>query len=286
MKAVPGIDSTRSLRLTSSAPPRLAAARVNGADAAEFLHAQLSADILALPDGGATFACYCSPRGQVYGLLLVRRSGGGFRLVADGELLPAMVERLRLFVLRSKVELEICRDLSVTVAAAVPPEDPSTLDFQPPGLDIHYRLTPAGAASSFSSTAAKELELRRGIVWLGPATTERFIPQMLGLDRIGAVNFKKGCYPGQEIIARARYLGQVKRKPLLLRIAGAPGLAPGTAVELLDGEDSRPGTVIDSVPLEGPVDSSETLAFVVSAVPSQAVTRLEYADSTYRCATI
>jgi len=286
MRAVDANDSARSLPLTSSALPRLAAARVSGPDAADFLHAQLSADILALPDGGAGFACYCSPRGQVYGLLLVCRCGEAFHLIADAGLLPGMLQRLRLFVLRSKVELELTDDLSVSVAADKLPEDGSARYCQPSGLDLCYRLAPFGAASPLPPAAAKELELRRGIVWLGPGTTERFIPQMLGMDLIGAVSFKKGCYPGQEIIARARYLGQVKRKPLLLRVSRAPGLDPGASVRLLDGEEWLPGTAVDSVSLEGSSDAPETLVFVVSAVPSQAVTSLEYADSFYRCATI
>jgi folate-binding protein YgfZ len=272
--------------LTSPALPRLAAARVSGPDAADFLHAHLSADILALPDGGASFACYCSPRGQVYGLLLVCRCGEAFHLIADAGLLPGMLQRLRLFVLRSKVELEMTGDFSVSVGVDILPEDDSTLDCQPSGLDLCYRLAPLGTASPLSPAAAKELELRRGIVWLDPGTTERFIPQMLGMDLIGAVNFKKGCYPGQEIIARARYLGQVKRKPALLRVSRAPGLDPGASVRLLDGEEWLPGTVIDSVRLEGSSDASETLVFVVSAAPSQSVTSLEYAGSSYRCATI
>lgn len=266
--------------------PHLAAARIRGDDAAPFLHGQLSADIMALGDGGATFACYCSPRGQVYGLLLVCRSADEFRLVGNAELLPAMLKRLGMFVLRARVALEFAGDFSVSALPAAESVAQPGVDFQPAGLDLVYRVTDAESGTAASGAEWKERELRRNVAWLGPATSERFIPQMLGFDRIGAVSFSKGCYPGQEIIARARYLGQVKRKPLLLQIAGAPDLPGGDSVQLRDGQKWLQASVVDSVVVRSAEGVAETLVFVVSPVPDGAVEVVEHEGISYRSATI
>jgi hypothetical protein len=264
----------------------LAAARIGGADATPFLHGQFSADIAALADGDSTFACYCSPRGQVYGLLLVCRAADEFRLVGNAELLPAMLKRLGMFVLRARVVLEPADDLSVSALPAAESVTRPGEDFLPAGLGLVYRVGGAGPSTTATRAKWKEQELRRNIAWLDPRTSERFIPQMLGFDRIGAVSFSKGCYPGQEIIARARYLGKVKRKPLLLQVVGAPDLPGGDSVLLRDGQEWLQASVVDSVVVRSVEGAAETLVFVVSPVPDGVVEAVEHAGITYRSATI
>jgi len=266
--------------------PHLAAARVSGVDAGAFLQAQLSADVAALADGGATFACYCSPRGQVFGLLLVCRLGDEFRLVADRGLLAGMIQRLSLFVLRSRVTLEVLDGLLVQGCPVGAGNQGSDGAFQPGGLGLAYRLTEKTPGLAEDRGRWKEQELRRNVVWLDPATSERFIPQMLGLEGIGAVSFSKGCYPGQEVIARARYLGKVKRKPLLLELHGAPELIPGAPLRLLDGEHWLDGTVVDSVALQEAAQPPAALLFAVAPVPEGPIETVTYAECDYRCATI
>lgn len=272
--------------MTSIALPHLAAARVGGTDAAAFLHAQLSADIASLDDGAATFACYCSPRGQVYGLLLVGRAGDEYLLLAEEQLLPDMLRRLGMYVLRSKVELEIAAELAVAGVAGPGADSAQGREFEPAGSGLRYLVGEAVSASAATPARWKEQELRSHVVWLDPRTTEKFIPQMLGFDRIGAVSFKKGCYPGQEIVARARYLGKVKRQPLLLHVSAAPEWRPGEALRLQDGQEWLQATVIDSVDLGGASDSPESLVFAVAPVPTHRVDSLEYEGRSYRCATI
>lgn len=280
------MDSTRTLNLTPLALPHLAAARIRGADAALFLHGQFSADITALADGGATFACYCSPRGQVYGLLLVCRAAEEFRLVGSADLLPAMLKRLGMFVLRSRVDIGPVDELAVFAlpaaeAVALPGED-----FQPAGLDLVYRVEVAGSGTAVAGAEWKERELRRNVAWLGPETSERFIPQMLGFDRIGAVSFSKGCYPGQEIIARARYLGQVKRKPLLLKVRAAVELPEGAMLQLQDAQQWLQAAVVDSVMVRSAAAVDETLVLVVSTVPGGPVETVQYEGERYLSATM
>lgn len=272
--------------MTPIALPQLSAARARGPDAAAFLHAQLSADIVSLADGAATFACYCSPRGQVYGLLLVGRSGDEYLLLADAELLPDMLRRLGMFVLRARVELGMAEELAVSARPAEEAAVGSGLEFEPPGSGLRYCLGNASSRSAAAPAGWKERELRANIVWLNRQTTERYIPQMLGFDRIGAVSFNKGCYPGQEIIARTRYLGQVKRKPLLLHVGSAPEWLPGEPLQLQSGEEWIQAAIVDSVALAGTGGAPESLLFVVAPEPEHPVESLEYGGKTYRCATM
>lgn len=266
--------------------PHLAVARVSGADAGSFLQAQLSADVAVLADGGATFACYCSPRGQVFGLLLVCRVGEEFRLVADSRLLPVMVQRLGLFVLRARVVLAKVDGL--VVQGLWPGHDTPAADrvFKPFGMELSYRLVAGTAESTGDEAGWKEQELRQNVAWLGPATSERFIPQMLGFDRIGAVSFSKGCYPGQEVIARARYLGKVKRQPLLLHLFENPQPVPGEPLQLMQNEQQLDGTVVDSVTSVTGPGHKAVLVFAVAPVPTGALQAVRYAGIDYRCATI
>jgi len=265
-----------------TALPYLAGARVSGSDAGTFLHTQLSADIASLGDGAATFACYCSPRGQVYGLLLVCRDGQEYDLIADAALMPTMLRRLSMFVLRSQVRLEHTPDREV---CGLPPSLPTVeavADCTVPRLDLAYRLAPCGSCAVGKQADWKQQELARNVVWLGPATTERFIPQMLGFERIGALSFSKGCYPGQEIIARARYLGKVKRTSRLLLLPEAPTVAHGASLSLRDDQQWVQGTLVDSAPS----GSRSELWFVVAPFSGTVTESLEYEDQRYRCATM
>jgi folate-binding protein YgfZ len=272
--------------LSPVALPYLAVARVSGADSATFLQAQLTADVASLEDGGAGFACYCSPRGQVYGLLLVCRVGEEFRLVADRNLLPTILQKLGRFVLRARAALEILEGCAVLGCAAESDAGAGGMDFHPEGVDLVYRLSDTPEATAPDCERWKEQELRANVVWLSLATSERFIPQMLGFDRIGAVSFRKGCYPGQEVVARARYLGTVKRKPLLLGLLEEAPVVPGEPLKIRDGEQWLDGTVVDSVMAHAPSAAHPTLVFAVAPVPRDAVESVLYAGRSYRCATM
>lgn len=286
MQAVHWSLPRRNLLLAQLALPYLAVARVSGVDAGAFLQAQLSADVAVLAEGGATFACYCSPRGQVFGLLLVCRLGEEFRLVANRDLLPGMVKRLGLFVLRARVSMEMMEGLAVQGCRAGADERDVGRAFQPGGLDLAYRLIEKTEGLAEDRGRWKEQELLRGVVWLAPATSERFIPQMLGMEGIGAVSFSKGCYPGQEIIARARYLGKVKRRPMLLRLPDAPEPAAGESLRLRDGEQWLEGNAVDSVVPPDAETPGSVLVFAVAPAPQNSVDSVSFGGRDYRCATI
>ena len=264
----------------------LSVARFHGADAGNFLQNQLSADIAALAPGDAGFACCCTPKGQVIGLLLVCRQDNDFLVAGAAGLLPGILTRLKMFVFRAKVEFLAEPDMQVYgVISALQPCRPA--EFQPAGLNLRYRFSaPEDLQESPGETFEtgenfKAAEISRGVVWLAAETSEKFIPQMLGFEQIGAVSFSKGCYPGQEIVARARYLGKVKRKPLVVRTLEPCPVKPAGRVELLRDETWIQGVVIDVAAAE----DGSILFIVAPGEPETRTVELKFEERRYRCAT-
>jgi folate-binding protein YgfZ len=198
-----------------------------------------------------------------------------------------MVKRLQLYVLRARVQIDMAPELAVAGLSALETKGAGASGFSPPGIGLTYDLQRNGSPSATPAEEWKALELARGVAWLGPETTERFIPQMLGFESIGAVSFSKGCYPGQEIVARAKHLGRVKRRPQRVLAECGP-VAPGSSVRMLAGGQSLDGTVVDSAAAGAPAagSASQTLLMVVSAEPSGPIDTLEFEGRSYRCATM
>jgi len=205
----------------------LSVIRFSGSDAGDFLHNQLSADVLALSPGESTFACYCEPRGRVLALMLVSRNNDDYFVIMSGSLASSIAKRLRIYVMRSRVDIEVmdkCVVAGLHSGDEPRVDEPQALPTHPvavavPGSDDVLLVTDDNASFETSPVlqdAWKLSELKRGIVWLCTESSGQFLPQMLGYQNLGAVNFRKGCYPGQEIVARTHYLGKVKRHPRLL----------------------------------------------------------------------
>lgn len=202
--------------------------RVSGEDRAAFMHGQLSNAINHLAEGSACYATYNTPKGRVLANMLVLNRGSDLLLVMAADLTEAIVKRLRMFVLRAKVVFEPLPDYA---AAAVLDENAEAHAAAEPSLSFpateengvwtvslpHTGRLQIGAAERLPEhdAAAENAwnlhEIRSGYAWISAATKETAVAQMLNQHIIGGVHFKKGCYPGQEIIARAQYRGQVKR---------------------------------------------------------------------------
>ena len=228
----------------------MASVEVRGADAAGFLHAQLTNDVRRLAPGGVALGAWCTPRGQVRNLFwIVRRPDGArFSLVAPAREADDLARRLRAFVLRAKVEVERTGERVAGAAGSgseafvagrvgrVPApgsavESGGRTAFHPPvGPARFLVLGPDPAPAGTPEAGWRRLEVAAGIAWLTDETRESFIPQMLDLDRLGALSFEKGCFPGQEIIARARYLGRLKRRLYPGRVADGAPPRPGDPV--------------------------------------------------------
>ena len=248
--------------------PFFGVAEVSGADAAEFLHSQLSNHILDLQPGEACFATYNSPRGRVLANMLVLRRADRFLLVMAADLLEATIKRLRMFVLRSKTVFHTDSAWQVYgQSGADTGEDAAALKFAAEEGDNglitlalaggnRMVLSPAPLPDADHPAAAEAwqaAEILQGRPWISQPTVESCVAQMLNQHLLGGVHFKKGCYPGQEIIARAQYRGQVRRGMAVCRSAQL--VAVGSKVEA-DGEEV--GIVINSAAHDG--------AFVLLAV--------------------
>jgi tRNA-modifying protein YgfZ len=220
-----------------------------GPDAARFLQGQLSADVEKLQPGASTLAGLHSAQGRTVALLaLLRTNSEEVLSVFPRELTGAVEQRLRKFILRSKVRIE---DLTETHRVIGMPAgaDPAS-EWVVPWGDRRMLLVPAARADEFTGDADKRTDWERadiaaGLPQIYTATSEAFVAQMLNLDLLGAISFDKGCYTGQEVIARAHYRGRVKRR--LQRWHAPAGAAP-SAGDSARTRDGRALTVVRAAP--------------------------------------
>jgi folate-binding protein YgfZ len=248
--------------------------QVAGEDARTFLHAQLTNDIENLAPGTARYAGWCSAKGRLLATFLVVPFPGGFLLQLARDLVPTVAKRLSMFVLRSKVKIT---DASALWAqfGQWEPGDGNPLSVNEIGGAITVRIDAdrslvLAPENSYSPDASPDewalAEIRAGRPLIAQATQDQFVPQMVNLELSGGVDFKKGCYPGQEIVARAQYRGAVKRR--MVRLRGA-ALQPGQEIYSDDAPGQPSGTVVNST-------GDEALAVLqVSAIEAKSPVRAE-----------
>ncbi len=229
-----------------------------GDDARAFLHAQLSNDIEHLAPGQARYAGWCSAKGRLLATFLVVPGAGGYLLQLSRDLAPAVAKRLSMFVLRSKVKIADVTgqwaqfgiwEPGTGNALAVTERDASIAVRIDP--DRCLVLAPETSSGRYATTASAEdwalAEVRAGRPLIGQTTQDQFVPQMVNLERAGGVDFGKGCYPGQEVVARAQYRGTVKRR--MYRLRGAV-LQPGQDLYSDDAPGQASGTVVNAAGAE------------------------------------
>ncbi len=202
---------------------------VAGDDAREFLHAQLTNDIRALARDRAALAGWCSAIGRLLASFLVIASPQGFLLQLARDLAPAVTKRLSMFVFRSKVKIADESDAWAQYGTWQPA---SRLAWDGGTVTVpvdERRSLKIGKGLALPTTKNEEdwtlEEIRAGRPLISAATQDQFVPQMVNFETLGAINFQKGCYPGQEIVARAQYRGEVKRR--LKRVLAPEGTKPG-----------------------------------------------------------
>ena len=261
--------------------PFFGVVRVSGEDRASFLHGQLSNDINNLAIGQACYATYNTPKGRVLANMLVVNRGEDLLLVMAQDLTEAIVKRLRMFVLRAKVVFELMPDLAVSgeLADNVEPHPAAEPQLSFPAQiqenTVEIALPHAGRLKVSATENAAEYqagaenawnlhEIRSGYPWICAATKEVAVAQMLNQHIIGAVHFRKGCYPGQEIIARAQYRGQVKRG--LAVLSGDSLEAAGIAIKV--GEEEA-GVILNTALTE---QGSLSLAVIKFSAAEAALT--------------
>ena len=222
----------------ASALPGFGVLRASGPDAAAFLQAQLASDVRSLDPGERQWSCYLTPQGRTQSVFVLFRTGADeFLLAVPGGLGEAVRERLTRYRLRSKVELAL--DAEWHVAGAFDGGD------HPGGRAL--RVTREALSDASPETGARWAlgDIAAGVPVLTAAVTDGHTPQALSLDRLGAYSVKKGCYPGQEIVARTHFLGRSKRA--LARFECPSDHVPAPGDEIVAGASREPaGTVISA----------------------------------------
>ena len=247
---------------------------VDGADAASFLHSQLTQDFALLGEHEARLAGYCSPKGRLLASFIGWKEGPDrVLLLCSAEVLPAAMKRLSMFVLRAKAKLSDA-SAAMHVAGLVGAAATQWLGDAAPGrpwgkaaahggtvvrlpdaagqsrylwvvrADAQQAVLPTLALPALDASIWRWLEVESAVPMISAATVDQFVPQMVNLEAVGGVNFKKGCYPGQEVVARSQYRGTLKRRGYLLHSSAQA--APGQ--ELFHSEDpGQPcGMVVDA----------------------------------------
>jgi folate-binding protein YgfZ len=232
--------------------------RISGDDAAAFLHAQFTNDVQALAVDTAQWNGWCTAKGRLLATFLLARRRGDYLMVLPAEIAAPVAKRLSMFVLRSKVKIADVsaeyarRGLIGSTGGAAPMRVTESDGVVTIGLapDRAVMLAPASAAPAANASAdAWELaSIRAGVPTVTAATQEAFVPQMANFELVGGVSFKKGCYPGQEIVARTQYRGGLKRRMARAHLPGGERPQPGDAVYSGAFGEQSAGTIVNAAP--------------------------------------
>ena len=251
----------------------------SGADAVAFLHRQLTNDVEHLSPSQARLAGYCTPQGRLLATFLLWRSADSVLMQLPSDILPGLQKRLKMYVLRDKVNISTPDEWAqlglggqAAIAALTPwfatlPDQPyakvegkhGTLIRVPDAFDAPRFLWILPAATlpqvwpalittlePFADTAWGLCDIHAGIPVVTAPTQEKFVAQMLNFELIGGVSFKKGCYPGQEIVARMQHRGKTPRRMLLADIELAADILAGTDVYAQDEPDQACGMIVNA----------------------------------------
>lgn len=247
----------------------LAVVRFSGPDSRQFLQSQLTADMDELRGNEAIFACVCNPAGRVLGLFLICESGDHeFHALCARSLADHLLTHLRRFVLRARLEMDVRSELVVAGLSEPVGQTAGAIRFNGPAgsYGVFSQFEVAEAACSQGDAADWRMaELVHGVHWLDERTSAKFLPQMLGYERVGALSFSKGCYPGQEVIARTRHLGKLKRHPLACQLDQHVHLDSMTEAVLSDGATEAGAVLVSAV---NQVDG-HSMAMLVARMPAE-----------------
>ena len=255
----------------------LGVVEIKGPDAGSFLQGQLTQDALSMGLKEARAGGYCSAKGRLLAnFVMLRPEDQTWWLIMHAGLLESIVKRLKMFVLRAKCAVVVREDLDVLgiVDDGLPTWQVAKSDRSTSGqtstapnttgsADAEWHIGwwtgrrmvvgPADRTPPYSAAVERSAwqygDLAAGWPWIEPTTVEQFVPQMVNFELLGGVNFRKGCYPGQEVVARSQYRGTLKRRMALFALEGNANTAPAAATELFHSEDAgQPaGMVVNAV---------------------------------------
>lgn len=265
------VDVTNSATLSPLSS--FAVLAIGGDDRHDFLHGQFINDLKLIETSSAQLSAWCNPKGQVITNFIIINTGISYLLIFKEELKDYVQKRLAMFVLRSDVKVEDISESSPLIGIAnindlsaltknVPDNagDVTTADgliiVSHPDNSGRYLITgnietlinnvPNLGIKLSNHSAWELLDILSGLPWITQATQEQFLPQMLNLDALKGLSYQKGCYPGQEVVARLHYRGEVKKRVHIIRSKHEL-----TIGENITSSESKIGTIINSVNQSG-----------------------------------
>lgn len=252
----------------------LAVLTVTGKDAAKFLQGQITCNISDISETQSSLGAFCNPKGRVITTFLLVKKADAFLLILPATLLEPVKKRLQMYVLRSDVQLtdssnELCLiglgyPAGQTSGPALPEPLFATVQQDAVFINLSTKQNRCLVISEPETAQAlwrtrvgtqgfqpqdsaqwRYLDILSGLPWLTPETSEEFIPQMLNLDKLNGISFNKGCYTGQEIVARTHYLGKTKREMFLAECTSSAAPEANTAIiDNSTGTEQTIGTVL------------------------------------------
>jgi len=242
---------------------------VQGDDAASFLQGQLTQDFALLPDSEARLAAYCNPKGRMLASFIGFKRNGEILLVVSRDILASTLKRLSMYVLRAKARLRdataefalygLAGDAASSAGTGAPwrriDAGSSTIVSLYPAVGQARALwvgpaeAPPPAGPILSTDLWAWSEVVSGVPTLSLPVVEAFVPQMVNYESVGGVNFKKGCYPGQEVVARSQFRGTLKRRAWLAH--ANTELKTGQEVFHESDPDQPAGAVVEAAPAPG-----------------------------------
>ena len=252
--------------------------KIEGAEAAKFIHGQLTQDFSLLDTTEARLAALCSPKGRMLASFIgYKDAQGTIFLICSADLLASTLKRLSMFVMRAKARLSDVSDqytlYGLAGDAVVPagatmgtpwgktdlPDTAVVINLYPADgvprqLWIGANNTPAPTAQPLRNELWLWGEVRSGVATLSAPLSDQFVPQMLNFESVGGVSFKKGCYPGQEVVARSQFRGSIKRRAFLVHATAA--LQAGDLIYAAADPEQECGLVVQAAPApEGGFDA-------------------------------
>ena len=289
----------------------LSSVRFGGDDAIAFLHGQVTADVRGMSVGAAIFSAYCTAKGRMLATFWLVRDEAGFTMLLNTDIAAMIHKRLSMYVMRSKVKITLQTESHIVVGVAGLKQMGKNSDDALLALGIAMPgpraaigtadgalwwgidagraigvvpLERAQAVWSSISRAARcvgsacwrWLDINAGIPWISTRTQDELVPQMVNLEMIDGVSFTKGCYPGQEIVARTQHLGKIKRRMVLGTVAADPAPLPGDAIFGADLGAQASGLIVDAAPAPG--GGYDVLAVMHTSTASESTAHLRAFD--------